>query len=194
MEESSELLPRTCGGLCLGVHYAHSTEPDIWPDGCLVEEAAQDLLLPDHSHLRHLSHLSPLPSAPSPPLRLLPAAFEAAPPPPRLPVPIRELPPRRKVVWIWICCCCGHGGMKVSVDPCPHCGIPRCPTCHTQRYNIRGSDEYPEPEDENEIRNWFWRLALETCLGSQKYVTFWGWGSLDENGTEQPLVLADFGY
>ncbi|KAH7256403.1 hypothetical protein BKA59DRAFT_71877 [Fusarium tricinctum] len=53
------------------------------------------------------------------------------------PVPYREQPPRRKVVWIWVCCCCGNGGMKVSVDPCPYCGIPRCPNCGTQRYNTR---------------------------------------------------------
>ncbi|KAK2136379.1 hypothetical protein NOF04DRAFT_1001920 [Fusarium oxysporum II5] len=51
--------------------------------------------------------------------------------------PYRVRPPRRKVVWIWFCCCCGHGGMKVSVDPCPRCGIPRCPNCDTQRYNTR---------------------------------------------------------
>lgn len=52
-------------------------------------------------------------------------------------VPIQELA-RRKVVWVWICCCCGHGGMKVSVDPCPRCGVPRCPSCDTQRINTRG--------------------------------------------------------
>ncbi|EWZ86970.1 hypothetical protein FOWG_10432 [Fusarium oxysporum f. sp. lycopersici MN25] len=51
--------------------------------------------------------------------------------------PYRVRPPRRKVVWIWFCCCCGHGGMKVSVDPCPRCGVPRCPNCDTQRYNTR---------------------------------------------------------
>ncbi|RSL64954.1 hypothetical protein CEP54_004425 [Fusarium duplospermum] len=61
--------------------------------------------------------------------------------PPTVCPPFRELPPRRKVVWVWICCCCGHGGMKVSVDPCPNCGIPRCPNCTTQRLNIRGASE-----------------------------------------------------
>lgn len=112
MEESSGLLPRTCAGLCLGVHYAHSTEPDIWPDGCLEE--AQDLLLSD------LSHVSPLPPSLSPPFRLLPA-FEA-PPPRRLPVPIRELPPRRKVVWIWICV---RAQSIIAYRPC------RCQYIHT---------------------------------------------------------------
>ncbi|UPK97913.1 hypothetical protein LCI18_008848 [Fusarium solani-melongenae] len=66
-------------------------------------------------------------------------------------VPIFETPPRRKVVWVWICvssgrqqikltihqCYCGHGGMKVSVDPCPRCGVQRCPNCETQRFNTR---------------------------------------------------------
>lgn len=34
-------------------------------------------------------------------------------------------------------CYCGHGGMKVSVDPCPRCGVQRCPNCETQRFNTR---------------------------------------------------------
>ena len=29
--------------------------------------------------------------------------------------------------------------MKVSVDPCPRCGFPRCPNCDTQRLNFRGA-------------------------------------------------------
>ncbi|KAH7219299.1 hypothetical protein DER44DRAFT_84733 [Fusarium oxysporum] len=49
----------------------------------------------------------------------------------------KELPPRRKVVWIWICCQCGHGGMKVNIDPCPYCSTPRCPNCETQRLQGR---------------------------------------------------------
>ncbi|KAH7269392.1 uncharacterized protein BKA55DRAFT_7768 [Fusarium redolens] len=34
-------------------------------------------------------------------------------------------------------CQCGHGGMKVSVDPCPYCNIPRCPNCETRRVHGR---------------------------------------------------------
>jgi hypothetical protein len=92
-----------------------------------------------------------------------------------LQVPIFELPPRRKVVWVWICvswtktrrrlsvvyryklticqCYCGHGGMKVSVDPCPRCGVQRCPNCETQRFNTR-SHEYTTRfgvEEEREV-------------------------------------------
>jgi hypothetical protein len=51
--------------------------------------------------------------------------------------PIIETAPRRKVVWVWICCVCGYGGMKVSVDPCPNCCNPRCPNCDTRRINTR---------------------------------------------------------
>ncbi|KAJ9428220.1 hypothetical protein QL093DRAFT_2129619 [Fusarium oxysporum] len=43
----------------------------------------------------------------------------------------------RRAVWIWICCQCGHGGMKVSVDPCPYCSTPRCPNCETRRVHGR---------------------------------------------------------
>ncbi|KAH7256401.1 hypothetical protein BKA59DRAFT_467397 [Fusarium tricinctum] len=52
-------------------------------------------------------------------------------------VPVKQLPPRKKAVWIWACCVCGNGGMKVSVDPCPYCGTPRCPNCDTRRANAR---------------------------------------------------------
>ncbi|KAG7001762.1 Protein SERAC1 [Fusarium oxysporum f. sp. conglutinans] len=52
---------------------------------------------------------------------------------PRALLPINELPPQRKVVYVWVCCCCGQGGMKVGVGPCPVCGVPRCPNCPTQR-------------------------------------------------------------
>ncbi|OBS27123.1 hypothetical protein FPOA_01064 [Fusarium poae] len=52
-------------------------------------------------------------------------------------IPISEIAPRRKVVWVWICCVCGYGGMKVSVDPCPNCCNPRCPNCDTRRINTR---------------------------------------------------------
>ncbi|KAM5525898.1 hypothetical protein FOXYSP1_01942 [Fusarium oxysporum f. sp. phaseoli] len=48
-----------------------------------------------------------------------------------------EKPSRRKVIWIWFCCSCGNGGMKVSTDPCPRCGIPRCVNCDTQRLYTR---------------------------------------------------------
>ncbi|KAF6530123.1 hypothetical protein HZS61_001435 [Fusarium oxysporum f. sp. conglutinans] len=33
---------------------------------------------------------------------------------------IKELPRRRKVVWVWVCCICGLGGMKVAVVSCPN--------------------------------------------------------------------------
>lgn len=52
-------------------------------------------------------------------------------------IPIVDIAPRRKVVWVWICCVCGYGGMKVSVDPCPNCCNPRCPNCDTRRINTR---------------------------------------------------------
>ncbi|KAI3572140.1 hypothetical protein IWW34DRAFT_824446 [Fusarium oxysporum f. sp. albedinis] len=52
---------------------------------------------------------------------------------PRALLPLNELPPQRKVVYVWVCCCCGQGGMKVGVVPCPVCGVPRCPNCPTQR-------------------------------------------------------------
>lgn len=79
--------------------------------------------------------------------------------------PLREVPPRRKVVWIWTCvgersglihspsyethtfvpieltstcqCICGQGGMKINVDPCFSCGFDRCPNCETRRVNSR---------------------------------------------------------
>ncbi|KAF4970052.1 hypothetical protein FSARC_2870 [Fusarium sarcochroum] len=39
----------------------------------------------------------------------------AAPALPNYPLlPISELPPRRRVTWVWVCCCCGHGAMKVA--------------------------------------------------------------------------------
>ncbi|KAH7175760.1 hypothetical protein EDB81DRAFT_770941 [Dactylonectria macrodidyma] len=65
--------------------------------------------------------------------------------------PIRELPPRRKVVWVWTCCNCGNGGMKISVDPCPYCRIPRCPNCSTRKLTIRaanGASESEGPSDD----------------------------------------------
>ncbi|KAH7196661.1 uncharacterized protein B0J16DRAFT_3882 [Fusarium flagelliforme] len=53
-------------------------------------------------------------------------------------IPIIEGPPgRRRVVWVWVCCICGYGGMKISVDPCPNCCNPRCPNCDTRRINTR---------------------------------------------------------
>ncbi|KAG6993320.1 hypothetical protein FocnCong_v018098 [Fusarium oxysporum f. sp. conglutinans] len=52
-------------------------------------------------------------------------------------IPVKELPRRRKVVWVWVCCICGLGGMKVAVVSCPNCGIGRCPNCETRRYPIR---------------------------------------------------------
>ncbi|KAH6960555.1 hypothetical protein DER45DRAFT_558127 [Fusarium avenaceum] len=58
-------------------------------------------------------------------------------PPSQFTVPINVLPHRKKVAWIWICCACGHGGMKVSAHPCEACGTPRCPNCNTRRYNLR---------------------------------------------------------
>ncbi|EWG36362.1 hypothetical protein FVEG_14661 [Fusarium verticillioides 7600] len=44
---------------------------------------------------------------------------------------------RRRAIWIWFCCSCSHGGMKVSTDPCPSCGTPRCINCDTQRVYTR---------------------------------------------------------
>ncbi|KAK2136377.1 hypothetical protein NOF04DRAFT_1306371 [Fusarium oxysporum II5] len=56
---------------------------------------------------------------------------------PLLPVPINETPSLKKVIYIWFCCECGHGGMKVTTVNCPRCGTPRCPSCTTQRYKTR---------------------------------------------------------
>ncbi|KAH7180609.1 hypothetical protein DER46DRAFT_7649 [Fusarium sp. MPI-SDFR-AT-0072] len=70
---------------------------------------------------------------------------------PLLPIPINETPPRRNVIYIWFCCQCAHGGMKVAAVNCPRCGTPRCPNCTTQRYNTRAlpplstSQYFPEP-------------------------------------------------
>ncbi|KAH7155617.1 hypothetical protein B0J13DRAFT_230234 [Dactylonectria estremocensis] len=146
--ERSRLPAASRGGHNIG-YWRCSREPDIWPDGSR-NEAEEPPPLPSSPPLVRLD-ICPVPSA----------SF-AAPPPPRLPLPIHELPPRRKVVWIWICCCCGHGGMKVSVDPCPHCGIPRCPNCNTQRFHIRGSNGLPAPEDEDDFQDWFWRLVFKS--------------------------------
>ncbi|CZR45357.1 uncharacterized protein FPRO_15468 [Fusarium proliferatum ET1] len=44
---------------------------------------------------------------------------------------------RRRVSWVWFCCGCGHGGMKVIVISCPHCGLLRCPNCSVKRKEIR---------------------------------------------------------
>ncbi|KAL6415995.1 hypothetical protein AUP68_00202 [Ilyonectria robusta] len=57
--------------------------------------------------------------------------------------PVRELPPRGKVSNLWTCsrqCACGHDGMKVSVDPCPHCHTPRCAYCKVYRFRSRSSN------------------------------------------------------
>ncbi|KAH7007423.1 hypothetical protein EDB80DRAFT_684659 [Ilyonectria destructans] len=74
----------------------------------------------------------------------VPPATSEIPPPPHRALPIRELPPRRgKVVNIWTCsrqCICGVGGMKVSVEPCPQCGIARCPSCRVDRVRFRPSN------------------------------------------------------
>lgn len=130
--------PRTCRG-----HSTHfwmrPTEPDVWPDESF-KRAQKPPLSPSNQPLFCLL------------VRAAESARSETPPPPRQPLPFRELPPRRKVVWIWICCCCRHEGMKVSVDPCPHCGIPRCPNCNTQRLHIRGgSNGLPAPEDEEDF-------------------------------------------
>lgn len=55
-------------------------------------------------------------------------------------------------------CQCGHGGMKITVDPCPYCGVPRCANCDTRRFNSRlnTSNPYPESEDLS------YRLPLST--------------------------------
>ncbi|KAH7126499.1 hypothetical protein B0J13DRAFT_565570 [Dactylonectria estremocensis] len=122
--------------------WMHPTEPDAWPDGHLEEAQAAWPVSP-------ISTLRLLRFQPSLPTFCLLDESET-PPPPRQTLPIWELPPRRKVVWIWICCYCGHGGMKVSVDPCPRCSTPRCPTCHIQRFNVRGANKLPELEGEDE--------------------------------------------
>ncbi|KAF5603050.1 arginyl-trna synthetase [Fusarium pseudocircinatum] len=56
--------------------------------------------------------------------RLTIGGLKAAPPSLYFQTPFNELAPRKKVVYVWICCQCGHGGMKITVDPCPYCGIP----------------------------------------------------------------------
>ncbi|KAI5458227.1 hypothetical protein BGZ63DRAFT_407518 [Mariannaea sp. PMI_226] len=65
-------------------------------------------------------------------------------------LPIQEVPKRgrRRKIWVWICCRCCHGGMKVQTDPCPHCGIPRCPACPCQEIWVRVADGTPDIEDE----------------------------------------------
>ncbi|CVK84648.1 uncharacterized protein FMAN_01600 [Fusarium mangiferae] len=75
--------------------------------------------------------------------------LNSAPPTLYFQTPFNELAPRKKVVYVWICCQCGHGGMKITVDPCPYCGVPRCANCDTRRFNSRlnTSNPYPESED-----------------------------------------------
>ncbi|KAH6974295.1 hypothetical protein BKA56DRAFT_619242 [Ilyonectria sp. MPI-CAGE-AT-0026] len=69
-----------------------------------------------------------------------------------IPPLIRERPPRRKGVNVWTCsrqCICGHDGMKVNVDPCPHCHTPRCAYCKVYRIRERSSNP-PLPVDETD--------------------------------------------
>lgn len=44
---------------------------------------------------------------------------------------------RRKVMYVWICCSCGLGGMKISTGTCPSCGFSRCPNCIVTRRDRR---------------------------------------------------------
>ncbi|KAL5590579.1 hypothetical protein FOBRF1_014136 [Fusarium oxysporum] len=43
---------------------------------------------------------------------------------------------RRKVIWVWTCCGCGIGGMRITAANCPRCGLPRCPMCNTTRREL----------------------------------------------------------
>jgi ribosomal protein L37AE/L43A len=43
---------------------------------------------------------------------------------------------RRKVIWVWTCCGCGSGGMRITAANCPRCGLPRCPMCNTTRREL----------------------------------------------------------
>lgn len=45
--------------------------------------------------------------------------------------------PKRKAVWIWYCCTCGHSGIRISIQSCPTCDNPRCATCRTEKIYVR---------------------------------------------------------
>lgn len=83
--------PRTCRGF--STHFwMRPTEPDVWPDESF-KRAQRPPLSPPNQPLFCLL------------VRAAESARSETPPPPRQPLPFRELPPRRKVVWIWICVC-----------------------------------------------------------------------------------------
>jgi hypothetical protein len=44
---------------------------------------------------------------------------------------------RRKVMYVWTWCSCGHDGMKITTDACPSCGSSRCPNCNVARRDLR---------------------------------------------------------
>ncbi|KAH7109218.1 hypothetical protein EDB81DRAFT_834314 [Dactylonectria macrodidyma] len=44
---------------------------------------------------------------------------------------------KKRPVFIWTCCTCLHGGMRVAVTCCQGCGMPRCTYCRVEKIFIR---------------------------------------------------------
>ncbi|PSS22712.1 hypothetical protein M430DRAFT_33473 [Amorphotheca resinae ATCC 22711] len=54
-----------------------------------------------------------------------------------LPSPIWQLAPKKKYVYIWQCCGCGHSGINIMVTACSACGAARCAYCRTTKVQVR---------------------------------------------------------
>ncbi|KAI1067959.1 hypothetical protein LB507_004502 [Fusarium sp. FIESC RH6] len=119
---SSTTIQSQSGEMLLRLTEPQKTQDEIFLRPIPAEEEAENYNRRENHHLR--------PSRP--PITCVAAPLLNS----RIPI-IEGAPGRRRVVWVWVCCVCGYGGMKISVDPCPNCCNPRCPNCDTRRINTR---------------------------------------------------------
>jgi len=52
-------------------------------------------------------------------------------------LPIREVAPKRRLVYIWACCSCGCSSINIRLDTCPDCNTARCAFCQTSKVQVR---------------------------------------------------------
>ncbi|KAI8669665.1 hypothetical protein NCS57_00782200 [Fusarium keratoplasticum] len=52
-------------------------------------------------------------------------------------IPFSERARKKRTVFIWTCCSCLTGGMRVSVTNCPSCGLERCSYCQTEKIVVK---------------------------------------------------------
>ncbi|KAH7378542.1 hypothetical protein BKA64DRAFT_687388 [Cadophora sp. MPI-SDFR-AT-0126] len=56
-----------------------------------------------------------------------------------LTTPLQPLKPpaKKKTVYVWECCQCGHSGISIRVEACPACQCTRCAYCPTTKIHTR---------------------------------------------------------